>query len=151
MIYFVRHGQTDWNKLKIMQGHTDIPLNKEGINHAKFLRDKLKDIKFDKVFCSPLTRAKQTAEIIMQGRSESIEYVECLKERSYGKYEGEAKSSFDYDNFWNYADKNGIESFFSFAWPLTHFIYNELLNNYADKNVLIVSHGGVSKRFEILL
>lgn len=151
MIYFVRHGQTDWNKRKVMQGSIDIPLNDDGIAHAKMLKEKFSNIAFDKVFCSPLIRARQTAEIIMEGRPEQIEYVDCLKERSYGKYEGEPKSSFDYNNFWNYADEEGMESFFSFAWPLTHFIYNELLNKYADKNVLIVSHGGVSKWFEILL
>ena len=59
MIYFVRHGQTDWNKIGRIQGHTDIPLNKLGEEQALIVKEKLKEIKFDKVFSSPLKRALQ--------------------------------------------------------------------------------------------
>ena len=64
MIYFVRHGQTDWNKLGRIQGHSDTELNEEGKNQAQIVKEKLNGIKFDKVFSSPLKRAKETAQII---------------------------------------------------------------------------------------
>ncbi|WP_242225390.1 histidine phosphatase family protein [Bacillus cereus group sp. BfR-BA-01380] len=63
MIYVVRHGQTDLNKEGRLQGRAGLPLNEYGIEQAKRLRDKLENIKFDYVFCSPQERAIQTAEI----------------------------------------------------------------------------------------
>ncbi|MFC5602316.1 histidine phosphatase family protein [Sporosarcina koreensis] len=64
MIYVVRHGQTDWNKDRKMQGRMGLPLNEHGIQQAKALQDKLQKVKFDFVFSSPQERAVQTAEII---------------------------------------------------------------------------------------
>ncbi|WP_313892276.1 histidine phosphatase family protein [Psychrobacillus sp.] len=63
MIYVIRHGQTDLNKEGRLQGRLGLPLNETGIEQAEFLREKLKDIKFDYVFSSPQERAIQTAEI----------------------------------------------------------------------------------------
>lgn len=63
MIYVVRHGQTDLNKEGRLQGRAGLPLNEQGIEQAKCLRDNLKDIKFDYIFSSPQERAIQTAEI----------------------------------------------------------------------------------------
>lgn len=53
MIYVVRHGQTDLNKERRLQGRLGLPLNEVGINQAELLRDKLKNTKFDYVFSSP--------------------------------------------------------------------------------------------------
>lgn len=63
MIYVIRHGQTDLNKERRMQGRMGLPLNEHGIIQAENLREKIKDIKFDCVFSSPQERAIQTAEI----------------------------------------------------------------------------------------
>ncbi|UYZ24120.1 histidine phosphatase family protein [Mesobacillus jeotgali] len=64
MIYVIRHGQTDLNKERKMQGRKGLPLNEHGIEQAKALRDRLHNIKFDFVFSSPQLRAMQTAEIV---------------------------------------------------------------------------------------
>ncbi|QOR64959.1 histidine phosphatase family protein [Cytobacillus suaedae] len=64
MIYVIRHGQTDLNKERKMQGRMGLPLNDFGIGQAKDLRDKLQNIKFDFVFSSPQERAVQSAEIV---------------------------------------------------------------------------------------
>ena len=64
MIYVIRHGQTDLNKEKRMQGRMGLPLNDYGIKQAENLREKIKDIKFDYVISSPQERAIQTAEIV---------------------------------------------------------------------------------------
>jgi uncharacterized phosphatase len=63
MIYVIRHGQTDLNKERRMQGRLGFPLNEIGIEQAERLRDELRDIKFDIVYSSPQERAIQTAEI----------------------------------------------------------------------------------------
>ena len=93
MIFLVRHGQTEWNKLKIMQGRTDNPLNEYGINQAKIVGDKLKNIKFAKIFCSPLLRTRQTLENLGV-TCKDIVYDERLLERNYGEFEKNPKATF---------------------------------------------------------
>ncbi|MBU9722730.1 MULTISPECIES: histidine phosphatase family protein [Bacillaceae] len=64
MIYVIRHGQTDLNKTRKMQGRMGLPLNEHGIEQAKVLRGKLQCIPFDIVFSSPQERAVQTADLV---------------------------------------------------------------------------------------
>ena len=68
-ILLTRHGQTEWNLLKRVQGKADTELNEEGIKQAEKTRDYLKNEKIDLILCSPLKRAMQTTEIINQGRN----------------------------------------------------------------------------------
>lgn len=152
-ILFVRHGKTAWNKEKKMQGNVDIPLSEEGIIHAEEMAKKLKDKKIDIAFVSPLNRAKETMEIINNHREDKIPILieESLTERNYALYEGRNKKTFNYDIVWDYSNPLNVENFFNFAWPITKFIFGKLLRAYKDKTVLIVSHGGVSKIFEMLL
>ena len=63
LIYVLRHGITQWNKLKKVQGAVDIPLAPEGIELAKRTGEALKDVPFDICFTSPLARARQTAQL----------------------------------------------------------------------------------------
>ena len=66
-LYIIRHGQTDWNRARRLQGRTDIPLNEWGRRVAELTREGLKDVTFDVAFTSPLIRAKETAELILRG------------------------------------------------------------------------------------
>lgn len=152
-VLFVRHGKTEWNHQKKMQGNVDIPLSEEGIIHAKKMAEKLKNKKIDVAFCSPLSRAKETMEIINETREDKIPVIleNALIERDYALYEGRNKKTFSYDIVWDYNNPLNVENFFSFAWPIIYFIFGKLLRAYKDKTVLIVSHGGVSKIFEMLL
>ncbi len=152
-ILFVRHGKTEWNNEKKMQGNVDIPLSNEGIEHAKVMAEKLQNYKIDVAFCSPLNRAVETMEIINNSRENKIPIIidEALTERDYGLYEGRNKMAFNYDIMWDYSNQLNTEGFFRFAWPIIHFIFGKLLRAYKDKNVLIISHGGVSKIFEMIL
>ena len=89
MIYFVRHGATDWNENKNTQGQkdpkcqgrADLDLNEKGVEQAKQTAEKLKGIKFDRVICSPLKRAKQTLDIIYTGET-PVELDERVIERA---------------------------------------------------------------------
>lgn len=63
-LYIVRHGQTDSNVYKIMDGVRDSDLNETGIEQAKLTRDEMKNIKFYLIICSPLSRTKHTMKII---------------------------------------------------------------------------------------
>ena len=87
-LYVIRHGRTDWNTIKRIQGRTDTPLNEEGISMAGEAAKRYSSVHFDICFCSPLMRAKQTAQILLAGRDIPVEYDDRLKELSFGEYEG---------------------------------------------------------------
>ena len=89
-LYIIRHGQTDWNRARRLQGRTDIPLNEWGRRVAELTREGLKDVAFDMAFTSPLIRAKETAEIILGDRNVPIIEDERIIEVNFGAYEGES-------------------------------------------------------------
>ena len=86
MIYIIRHGKTELNKAKVLQGRSNFPLNEEGIRQAREAAELLGDVSFSCVFSSPLTRAVQTAEILAPHIKPVID--ERLIEMDYGSYEG---------------------------------------------------------------
>lgn len=87
-LYLIRHGETQWNHLRKMQGQMDIPLNAYGIELAEMTAEGMKDIKFDRIFASPLVRAKKTAEIIAVNSGVEVETDDRLKEINFGEGEG---------------------------------------------------------------
>lgn len=88
MLYIMRHGRTDWNDRKKLQGRTDIPLNETGREMAKKAAVEYADVNFDVCFCSPLVRALETAEIFLKNRDVPINTDERLVEMGFGDYEG---------------------------------------------------------------
>lgn len=92
MLYIMRHGITDWNIAKKLQGRTDIPLNDEGRRMAIDAGKKYADINFDICYCSPLERARETAQLFLKGRDVPIIYDDRLIEMCFGVFEGVANS-----------------------------------------------------------
>jgi len=88
MLYIMRHGRTPWNELKKLQGRTDIPLSEEGHSMALRAGGDYADVHFDICYCSPLLRARETAELVLKGRSVPIVTDERLCEMSFGEFEG---------------------------------------------------------------
>jgi 2,3-bisphosphoglycerate-dependent phosphoglycerate mutase len=84
-IYLARHGETDWNAARRLQGWTDIPLNEKGRGQARKLAEILAATRLDAIYCSMLRRSMETAEIL--DRRPVIGIIE-LNEQSLGKYEG---------------------------------------------------------------
>ena len=93
MLYVLRHGRTDWNDEHKLQGRTDIPLNDTGRTMAVNAGELYKNVHFDICFCSPLIRARETAEILLKGRNVPIVFDDRLLEMSFGEFEG-VKDSF---------------------------------------------------------
>ena len=89
-LYIVRHGQTDWNKVRKLQGLTDIQLNENGRRVAIDLGDKLEQegVTFDEIFSSPLIRAYETACLIRGRQNVPITRDERIREISFGVSEG---------------------------------------------------------------
>ena len=153
LIYIVRHGVTEWNKLKKLQGAADVPLAKEGIRLAEETGKALKDVKFDICFTSPLSRAKQTAECILGNRDIPIIPDKRIQEINFGVLEGDKVR----DPEGNYIDPQ-IEIFFkdpvNFKRPengenifdviaRTKDFWEEKTTepSLADKTILVASHG----------
>ncbi len=86
MIYIIRHGQTEMNHKKALQGRSDLPLNEAGIAQAREAAVRLQDVRFSRVYTSPLKRAVQTAGIIAPDLEPIID--DRLIEMDYGPYEG---------------------------------------------------------------
>ena len=87
-IYMIRHGETDWNKARKLQGQIDIQLNEFGKSLAVDTEPALRDIPFDVVITSPLSRAKHTAELVLAGREIPMIEDERIMEMGFGEYEG---------------------------------------------------------------
>lgn len=85
----LRHGATDWNRKGLFQGHTDNPLNDDGIAQAHEAAEKLRAIEFGHVVSSPLLRAVQTAEIIANIASRTVTLDRGLIELNFGSFEGQ--------------------------------------------------------------
>jgi len=101
-IYLVRHGQTEWNRTHRFQGRSDIPLDAEGQAQVRRTADALKDVPFDAIYASPLSRAVETAEIIRAHHSG----IPLIKEQGFiemelGEFDGMASRKWmtDYADF----------------------------------------------------
>lgn len=141
-----RHGQTDWNIERKIQGAVDNPLNNEGINQAYQAREVIKNTDIDLIICSTLMRAKQTAEILNKDRDIRIIYDSRIAERNYGEYEGRKSAEVNFTEFFEYYKnkpcKNG-ESIQDLFNRIFSFL-DDLKQNYNSYNrILLVSHGDV--------
>lgn len=163
-LYIVRHGQTEWNVQKIIQGHVDSPLTAEGVIQAKTLGKQFKDIDFSAIYSSDLLRAHRTAQLISLEKKLAIKTSEHLRERFMGKLEG--KRFIDHSNEMSYIfeeyvneqekivleskiNKNLIQDVEPIEQVISRFILfiREVAITHIGENVLVVTHGGVLLRF----
>ncbi len=150
-IYSTRHGQTDWNKLDVIQGATDIELNETGIAQADELAERvaaLGDVGI--IIASPMKRAYRTASAVAERTGLPIVTDERLREWDYGRYEKMPRytENFPEDKV-SFARRMGGTG--ESLLELVHRVYSaldDIISRYADKNVLIVSHGGVCRIIE---
>ncbi|TDN67562.1 phosphoglycerate mutase [Paraburkholderia sp. BL10I2N1] len=92
-VIFIRHGETDWNRIKRIQGHIDIPLATSGVEQAQKLAQRLeREVKqgarLDAIYSSDLMRAQQTAQPIASALGLPLQLRQGLRERQYGAFQG---------------------------------------------------------------
>lgn len=87
-IYIARHGETEYNRLDIIQGSKDIDLNEAGQAQAQALAERFTDISLDAVFSSTMKRARQTAEAVATLKNMEVTTYPELREMNFGDYEG---------------------------------------------------------------
>lgn len=145
-LYVTRHGQTDGNLYRIMDGIKDIDINEEGIKQANITKELLKDVQFDLVICSPLIRTKHTMEIININNAPVI-YDDRIIERDCGEFLGMSWDSFDRDWYWNYNNKTIYEKAESIdtLFKRVYEFLDDIKEKYNDKTILLVTHSGVTK------
>lgn len=153
-LYIARHGETDWNKAKKIQGRADIEMNEAGNEQVERLTKGLQDILFDAAYASPLKRAVDTAKKV-SGKSDII-IDERLYEINFGELEGRSYKGVDNisqenqddtlkkiaDFFFHpqdYVPAPGGESFVELVDRAGLFL-EEMKQKYKDETVLVVSH-----------
>lgn len=149
-ILLVRHGQTDWNRARRFQGHTDIPLNAVGIEEARRLAQRLSVEPLEAVYSSDLLRAFETARPSAQRHLLVAEPSAELRERSYGIFEGltvaERAARFPLEHArWASHDPSyvipGGESQETFRERIFAAV-DRIAARHAGRAILIVTHGG---------
>lgn len=146
-IYFTRHGETEWNKLGIIQGQLDSALTSEGMDMGRRLGEMSKDLHFDKVYSSDLGRAYDTARLICPDRE--IIKTPLLREIDVGAWSGKnikdvkVKDEILYKKYFedpkNYKRPDG-ESIHDLRDRVEKFFEEAVYPN-EDENILIVTHG----------
>lgn len=152
-IYLIRHGETDLNKYKRLQGQSDFLLNDYGRKLAVITGEALKDIPFDIVFSSPLSRAYETAKLVLGGRDIPVIKEKRIQEISFGEFEGLSYHPDHYElsdpefmNFFNatgaYRVPKGGESFEEVIARTGDF-WREITTDpqYQGKTILVSTHG----------
>lgn len=155
-LFMLRHGETDWNKAHRFQGQIDIPLNDWGRELAQITANKWPIIDYDRVYCSPLIRAQETAHIVLNGRPELDHIITDprITEFGFGPCEGkiiDEESQNPDSPMYNmlhhpelYVPVEGAESFQDLVNRAHDFLTDEILPLEGKcENVLIVAHGAL--------
>jgi broad specificity phosphatase PhoE len=145
IVGLLRHGQTDWNIDFRLQGIADIPLNEKGISQAEMAGQAIDGNDWDVLLTSPLSRARDTADIVAKHAGFDVIHVEpLLLERSFGEAEGLLYEE------WRakYEDTNlvpGSESLAELA-ARARLLLDKLAQTYPGQRVLTVSHGALIRK-----
>ncbi len=148
-LYLVRHGLTAWNRKRICQGQSDVPLADEGREQARALAKRLSAQSFDALWSSDLSRAQETARIVSEGREQEIMISADLREMAFGEWEGEDLAQLfeampEERERWLHAPESwcppGGERLSDVHARMTRRL-GEIQAAYPDGRVLVVSHG----------
>ncbi len=148
-IYLIRHGQTDWNNKLLIQGLTDNKLNDIGIKQAHEISYLFDNIKPTKLFSSPLTRAKQTLNIIKDNQNWDISIKEnnSFIERDFGELEGQDVQKYSHEN--DYSHFKYFEQNEELEKRVSNGIENIIKNSDEQDIILISCHSHTMKSFLI--
>ena len=148
--YYIRHGETDWNKAGKMQGSKDIPLNATGLAQAMNAAALMKSLPITRIVSSPQDRAFKTADIIAQAFNLAVHLEPDLRERHFGVYEGrqwqglprvvvangnDVHGPFDYPA--------GQAELFSDLASRSKIAIERWMRQHSNDVILFVAHGGV--------
>lgn len=152
-LYITRHGETEWNVEKRMQGWLDSELTENGIKNAMCLGDSLKQTPINAVYSSSSNRTQKTSNLICGDRKVPIIIDENLREINMGVWEGKTQSyikenyPIQFNSFWNAPQSYipvGGETFLE-AQERARNVLRRIKSNYSSGNILIVTHSVIIK------
>ena len=153
ILVLVRHGESEWNAKNVWTGLTDIGLTDKGRDEATKAGGALKDLSFDVAFTSPLSRAKETLQIMLRTLQQSLRIIEhaALNERDYGIYTGKNKFEIERElgeaefkqlrRGWDYPIPEGESLKDVYARVVPYYEKEILPFLKAGKRVLVSAHG----------
>ena len=159
-IHLIRHGETNWNKERRVQGQSESQLTDLGIQQAKELGLRIQHLEFDKVYCSSSLRTRQTAEHAFPELTTEINYIDALREIFLGPWEGHLYEDLaerepeSHRHFWEQPhlfQVKGAESFFELQQRAIDAVAEigatHRTNSTSGRKVAIVSHGALIKSY----
>jgi alpha-ribazole phosphatase len=149
-LILVRHGRTDWNDAKRLQGHADVPLNAAGRRQARWVARRLAGDVIHAVYSSDLCRARETAELAVAGRGLAVVTEPRLRELDFGRWEGRVYDEIQADFAghvlaWERDPANVAPPGGETLAELTERVaaaLSDILKAHAGQTVLVVAHGG---------
>ncbi len=138
--YYLRHGETDWNRQGRLQGWTDVPLNATGLGQARAAAGLVQGLGIRSICASPLGRALETARIVAAATAAPVTVIDDLRECGLGVHEGGTHGVW-YDDWKRGATPEGAEPYRDFLARALAGVNQALALR--DGPVLIVAHGGV--------
>ena len=155
-LYFIRHGQTDFNNGKVLQGRKDAHLNAKGLEQAQIMTQYMRRFKLDVIYSSPLDRAQKTAQPLAASHNLEYKLLDDLQEVGFGEWEGTsfAKLWEDYPEGMrcfmgcpgDFTPPGG-ESFSEALVRAGRALDYILKTEGHDKNIAIVTHGALIRVF----
>lgn len=159
-LHLIRHGETNWNKERRVQGQSESQLTDLGIQQAKQLGQRIGHLEFDKIYCSSSLRTRQTAEHAFPESTTEINYLDTLREIFLGPWEGHLYEDLakrepeSHRHFWEQPhlfQVNGAESFFELQQRAIDAVaeieatHREIPSR--NRKIAIVSHGALIKSY----
>lgn len=138
--YFLRHGETHWNRAGTTQGQLDARLNETGIEQARLAAEALAEEPIERIVASPLSRARETAEAVAGHHGLAVETDPALMECHLGRHQGEPHGSWLGDYFRGAYDPPDGETFDQFRARVWAAMQRAVAGG---PNTLIVAHGGL--------
>ena len=151
--FLARHGQTQWNVLKRLQGRLDSPMTEQGLTQAKQLATSVASNNIELIISSPLPRAKTTAQICQKQLNLPLYFNEQLIERDFGSWQGQLFDSlteqahfkdvfFKVNQHAPPQGETGLQCAQRFEQAL-----QQIANNYRQQHILVVTHGDMLRCF----
>lgn len=159
-IWFVRHGETEWNRTKRYQGHSDIPLNENGRRQAQETASLLAKETLSAIYASDLKRAVETAEAIAQTHELRVQQNSALRELHFGLWEGlryeqimekwadELSLMYEHPEKGCAPEGEGFSELAKRAWPALQAIREA---HQEEEAIAVVAHGGTIRVLLCLL
>lgn len=161
-LYIVRHGETDWNRKKLLQGRKGVGLNSDGIAQTQKAAKFFNTLDIDAIYSSNLHRAKQTARIIYTKKNLQVKITDKLQERAYGMFEGmdlegiqnkhfPELSHLSIPEFWPQLEEHPeVESYTQIIERIIPYI-QKVAASHKKQSIILVTHAGILRALLVYL